>query len=330
MILGLSIYFILLDFYIFAFVGWIYESTFVSIRDKKLVNRGFLVGPILPLYGFGAVLVYVLLRPFSHIASLLYVMGMIVATIIEYFTSVLLETLFHTKWWDYSKEPYNFQGRIALIPSMFWGILSLLMFDIFQPVATYIIHLIPQKLGNMLLIVLIVITCIDLVYTVITAINFSKQMESLYEFKKELEYLLEDIQFSSLRDIVLAPVKEKTNRSVLNTFNEKKELFYNKLNSLRNESGTRDIKITVIEERFKSYWENRSRFLKKNPLLGNQRLIDAFPTMKFLPKNHSAVDVKEVLMNIKQKTQPFKERIQGKKGKEKEDIEGNSKKTDEI
>lgn len=321
MILGLSIYFILLDFYIFAFLGWIYESSFVSIRNRKLVNRGFLVGPILPLYGFGAVLVYVLLRPFSHVASLLYVMGMIVATVIEYLTSVLLEKLFHTKWWDYSQEPYNFQGRIALIPSMFWGILSLLMFDVFQPAATYLIQLIPESIGYPILTIFIAITCFDVIYTVITAINFRKQLENLYEFKKELEYLLEDIQFSSLRDILFTPVKGKSNRSVRNTFNEKKELFYSKLNSLRSESGGKELNTTAIEERFKSYWENRSRFLKKNPVFGNQRLIDAFPTMKFLPKNHSAVDVKEVLMNIKHKTQPLKERIQGKRNKELEAAE---------
>ena len=148
---GLSIYFILMDFYIFAFVGWVYESTFVTIRDRKPINRGFLVGPMIPLYGFGAVSVYILLRPFSKCASLLYVMGMVVATVLEYLASWLLETLFHAKWWDYSKEPYNFQGRIALIPSMFWGILSLLMFDVFQPAANWAMSLIPERIGKNLL-----------------------------------------------------------------------------------------------------------------------------------------------------------------------------------
>ena len=116
MILGLSIYFILMDFYVFSILGWVYESTFVSIRTGKPVNRGFLVGPMLPLYGTGATLVYVLLRPVSSHPSLLYALGMLIATVIEYLTSYVLEKLFHAKWWDYSKAPYNLNGRIAIIP----------------------------------------------------------------------------------------------------------------------------------------------------------------------------------------------------------------------
>ena len=134
-VLGLPLYFVAFDFIIFCVAGWIYESTFVSVRTKKVVNRGFLIGPYLPLYGFGAVIVYILLRPFAKIPSLLYIMGMLVATFLEYMTSWLLEVCFHTRWWDYTKDPYNLNGRIALIPSMFWGILSLIMFDFLQPFA---------------------------------------------------------------------------------------------------------------------------------------------------------------------------------------------------
>ncbi len=107
----------------FSFFGWIYESTFVSIRDRKLINRGFLTGPLLPLYGTGATLVYVTLRPLEAHPSLLFISGMAIATITEYIVALLLEKLTHAKWWDYSNEPYNFQGRVALIPSLFWGFL---------------------------------------------------------------------------------------------------------------------------------------------------------------------------------------------------------------
>ena len=96
-VLGLPLYFVAFDFIIFCVAGWIYESTFVSVRAKKVVNRGFLIGPYLPLYGFGAVIVYILLRPFAKIPSLLYIMGMLVATFLEYMTSWLLEVCFHTR-----------------------------------------------------------------------------------------------------------------------------------------------------------------------------------------------------------------------------------------
>ena len=74
-------------------------------------------------------------------------MGMLIATVLEYITSWLLEVLFHAKWWDYSEAPYNLNGRIALIPSMFWGILSLVMFDVLQPAASFVIKQIPQRYG---------------------------------------------------------------------------------------------------------------------------------------------------------------------------------------
>lgn len=278
MIAGLSIYFILMDFYIFAFAGWIYECTFVFLRDRKFVNRGFLVGPILPLYGFGAVLVYVLLRPFSEIASLLYIMGMVIATVIEYITSWLLEVVFHAKWWDYSKEPYNFQGRIALIPSLFWGILSLLMFDVLQPVASFIMGKIPEDIGRILLVIFLLLTVVDVAYTVITTFNFRKQLENLYEFRKELEYFLQEIKGISMRDILNSTTKELVEKVSAMGFTEGKEL------------------------------------LKRVPRLRSQRLLDAFPTMKIITKNRSAVEVKKLLVNLKQKA----ERIRKKSGNEPE------------
>ena len=308
---GLSIYFILMDFYIFAFVGWVYESTFVTIRDRKPINRGFLVGPMIPLYGFGAVSVYILLRPFSKCASLLYVMGMVVATVLEYLASWLLETLFHAKWWDYSKEPYNFQGRIALIPSMFWGILSLLMFDVFQPAANWAMSLIPERIGKNLLAVFLVITAVDFIYTVITTVNFRRQVESLYGFWKELEYMLEDKAFISLREILLSTKKGISGRFFSAGLGEWKEIFYQKLENLRANSAESESKLAVIEERFRFYWEYRSKFLKKRPFIGNQRILDAFPSMKILLKNRSAIEIKEFLWNRKHKEETVLEEKQG-------------------
>ncbi len=301
MILRLSIYFILMDFYIFAFAGWIYESIFVSVRTGKVVNRGFLVGPILPLYGFGAVTVYVLLRPFSGCASLLYVMGMLIATVLEYITSWLLEVLFHAKWWDYSEASYNLNGRIALIPSMFWGILSLFMFDVLQPAASFVIKQIPQRYGEVLLVILMVITAIDLASTVITTINFRKQLENLYEFKRDLENALEEIELPSLRELFGNMTKELSERMAQGSLGTLKETLSQRFENWKGSEEESDSKLAMVEERFRHYLENRSSFLKKRPFTGNRRIVDAFPTMKILPKNHAAIDVKELLMNVKQK-----------------------------
>lgn len=292
MILGLTPYFILMNFYIFSFFGWIYESTFVSIRDHKLINRGVLNGPLLPLYGTGATLVYILLRPFEPHPSLLYIFGMAVATIAEYIVALLLEKITHAKWWDYSNEPYNFQGRVALIPSLFWGFLSIFLFDFLEPSVIKIINLIPERTGIYLLTAAIILTLADLSYTIFTTINFRKQLETLYNFRNEIENQLQDIRFKTLYETI-------TSKGV--SFNNKKEAIYQKINTLKEVFGT-DARLLQIEERFKSYFDKHSKFLKKRPLNGNIRILDAFPTMKFVSRNKKLVDVRELLTNLNIKT----------------------------
>lgn len=288
MIFGLSYYFVLMNFFIFSICGWIYESTFVSIRSHKPVNRGFLTGPVLPLYGTGATLVYIILRPVSHRPSLLFLCGMIVATVLEYITSYTMEKLFHTKWWDYTNEPYNIDGRIALIPSLFWGFLSLLLFDTLEPLAIKFINLIPYKTGIVILCILISIFLTDLVYTVITTINFRKQLEIFYNLRNELEKQLEDKQFKSLHDIISHNTKN---------FAEKMEATMQKLNQLK-ENHKEDPRIILLEERFKNYKKKHFVFTKKNKLFGNRRIMNAFPNMKYISKSHSSIDVKELIDNF--------------------------------
>ena len=288
MILGLSYYFILMNFFIFSICGWIYESTFVYIRSHKPVNRGFLTGPVLPLYGTGATLVYIILRPVSHRPSLLFLCGMIVATVLEYITSYMMEKLFHTKWWDYTNEPYNINGRIALIPSLFWGFLSLLLFDTLEPLAIKFINLIPYKTGIVILCILISLFLADLVYTVITTINFRKQLEIFYNLRKELEKQLEDKQFKSLHDIISHNTKN---------FAEKMEATMQKLNQLK-ENHTDDPRISLLEERFKNYKNKHFLFTKKNKFFGNRRIMNAFPNMKYISKSHLSIDVKELIDNF--------------------------------
>lgn len=288
MILGLSPYFILMNFYIFSFFGWIYESTFVSIRDKKLINRGFLTGPLLPLYGTGATLVYTTLRPFETHPSLLFIFGMVIATVTEYIVALLLEKLTHAKWWDYSNEPYNFQGRVALIPSLFWGFLSIFLFDFLEPFVIKTINMVPVKKGQYVLTIAVIFTIIDLSYTIFTTANFSRQLEILYNFRNEIENQLQDTRFKPLLEII-------TERTINSS--SKKETISQKINALK-EAYSADTKLLQIEERFKNYFDKHSSFIKKHPFNGNLRIIDAFPTMKFISRNKKLIDVKEFLTNL--------------------------------
>lgn len=268
MILGESIYDILMLFYLFAFAGWIYECIFVFLRDRKPINRGFLIGPILPLYGFGAVSVYLLLRPFCRIPTLLYLMGMVVATVLEYVTGWILERCFHTKWWDYSEEPYNFQGRVALIPSLFWGVLSLVMFDFLLPLANIVIGSIPRRAGEVFLGVALAVTAADLCYTVITIINLRKQLEKLYALKKELDVLFRERSETSLKELLKYSASEMS---------------------------------------------EKLHFMKRNPWLGNRRILDAFPKMRLSFGKRESVSVRELIGNMRERTEHFSENVREKR-----------------
>ena len=114
-------------FYVYCFAGWCIESAYVSIKDRKLTNRGFMRGPFLPLYGSGAIMMLVVSMPFREHIVLTYIAGCIGATALEYVTGVAMEALFKIRYWDYSDKPLNFQGHICLGSTLAWGFLTILM-----------------------------------------------------------------------------------------------------------------------------------------------------------------------------------------------------------
>ncbi len=114
-------------FYFYCFFGWCFESTYVSIKNRKLVNRGFMRGPFLPIYGSGAIMMLVVSKPFEDNLILVYLAGCVGATVLEYVTGVSMEALFKVRYWDYSNQKFNFQGHICLSSTLCWGLLTILM-----------------------------------------------------------------------------------------------------------------------------------------------------------------------------------------------------------
>ena len=147
-IAGISLYYIISWFFIYSFLGWAWESAYVSIKNKKLVNRGFINGPLCTIYGAGAVTIYLLLRPFEKNLALLYLGGVITATALEYVTGWIMETVFHTRWWDYSNKKFNLHGYISLASSLLWGAFSILLFKLLQPFVSWNTNLYPQPIGE--------------------------------------------------------------------------------------------------------------------------------------------------------------------------------------
>lgn len=126
-------------FYFYCIFGWCFESTYVSLKKRHPVNRGFLKGPWLPLYGSGAILVLWLTLPFQGTPVLVCVVGAIGATVLEYFTGEAMVRIFKVRYWDYSNQKFQYKGHICLSSSIAWGFLSLLMvYVVHKPVETLI------------------------------------------------------------------------------------------------------------------------------------------------------------------------------------------------
>ena len=120
-------------FFSYGFLGWVWESGYVSVRQKHWVNRGFLHGPVIPIYGFGAVAILALCAPVAGSLPMLFFSGMFWATALEYATGWAMERMFHVRYWDYSTEKWNLNGYICLMASLCWGLFSVLLLRVIQP-----------------------------------------------------------------------------------------------------------------------------------------------------------------------------------------------------
>lgn len=139
----LSIYF--LWFITYSILGWVYESIICSIQERSLVNRGFLNGPLCPVYGFGGLSIIFVLDQRTDNVIILFFIGMLLTCLVEYITAVLLEKLFHAQWWDYSSNHFNFQGRICLLGAVVFGTLSILLIKYIHPFVSNLMSRLPNS-----------------------------------------------------------------------------------------------------------------------------------------------------------------------------------------
>lgn len=200
----------LLFFYIYCFLGWIIESTIVSVKQRRFVNRGFLEGPFLPIYGSGAITVLFITDPFKDNVILVYLVGMIAATILEYFTGWFMETFIKIKYWDYSNDKFNIKGRICLECSLFWGVLSIFLnFVVHPPISRLINKLSIIQIRNIVLVLTIYFIC-DFIYSLLNVINLNKRLSFITKLKLEKEKLMQDLkELKNASTLESASIKDK-------------------------------------------------------------------------------------------------------------------------
>lgn len=173
-------------FYIYCFLGWCFESAFVSAKSHKWVNRGFMRGPFLPLYGSGAMMMYVVSLPFQDNIILTYIAGVIGATALEYVTGVAMETLFKVRYWDYSSKPFNFQGHICLTSSIAWGFLTILMTRVIHKPIERLVMSIPLNVLSYVTIAVTVYMVADFTLSFKAALDLRDIMVKMERIKEEM------------------------------------------------------------------------------------------------------------------------------------------------
>lgn len=209
--------YIILLFFIYSFIGYLCEVVYCSVGQRRLVNRGFLYGPYLPIYGSGAMVVLFTVGRFSEHWYLVFLGGVVLTSAIEYFSSWAMEKLFDLKLWDYSTYPLNINGRVCALNSTLFGIMSLVVVYLVNPVVLDFIKKIPEGLQRYLTEFILVILAVDTTLSCVKYIDFKKALRKAREKAQEREQKLQELIASSPATEIVEEFKarmaqEKTER----------------------------------------------------------------------------------------------------------------------
>lgn len=300
-------------FYFYCFFGWCFESAYVSLKSRRFVNRGFMRGPYLPIYGSGAIMMLIVSMPFRSSLIMTYISGCIGATILEYVTGVTMEKLFKVKYWDYSDQKFNFQGHICLSSTLAWGGLTILMTGLVHKWVETAVLMIPGGFLTVLTYILTVIIGADF------ALSFKAAMDLRDVLVKMEKAKLELIHIQKRLDVIIAIAGEDLSNyrtEISENMHIKKEAFTEnmetRMDDLRQSIEEKMLKLKEIAiDKPGEHWENAKseyhelydkyyHYMEERRSLGAMKdffqkdLIRSNPSM-------SSERFKEALEEIKQK-----------------------------
>lgn len=183
---------IFIFFFTYGFLGWIIESIYCSFGKMRqtgklaIINRGFLTGPMIPIYGVVATVFIYALSPVKHSILLTVLVGALIADFIEYATSYIMEKIFHTRWWDYSKFKFNLNGRICLTHTIYWAVLSVVFIRFIHPFILNQLNKIPHDIKSFGFVICVCIFIIDFANTVVTTLKLRDIEKTLRKLKNSL------------------------------------------------------------------------------------------------------------------------------------------------
>ena len=296
-----TIYQIALLFFLYAFLGWCLEVIFHAVSVGKFVNRGFLNGPVCPIYGVGAVAVILALTPIAENLLLLFLGSMLLTTALEYITGLVLEKIFHAKWWDYSAEPFNLSGYVCLRFSLMWGLACVFVMRIVHPSLMTLLDKIPTMLGWTIIWMFSALTLIDLVATVLAAKKLEKHLRALSQMAGEIHNMSDALGLRIADTTLFTMEKAGVQKDRLV---EKKDEWSDKIAEKREQIGDTlaegkeqlDQMLGQLEEKRQAF----ANALAEYKISAN-RFVKAFPGMK-------SVRYQDVLERIRERPKRGKER----------------------
>lgn len=251
-------------FFFYCFFGWCFESAYVSLCKRKFVNRGFIRGPFLPLYGSGAVMMLLVSAPVKDSLVLVFLAGCVGATALEYVTGVVMEALFKVRYWDYSNQRFQFQGQICLSSTLCWGALTVFLSRYLHPAVERLAFLIPPALMAGLVTVVLVWFSVDFAFSFQAAMDLRDILVRAEQAKKELERMQKRL------DVLIAVAGEELD-SRREAFAEKKEAFADRREALARQRADRREELRLGTEELLAGIEERFNRIRKE-LPASERL----------------------------------------------------------
>lgn len=181
-------------FIIYSLMGWAMESFFRTIAEKKFINTGFLYGPFCPIYGIGAIIMFLFLHNYKDNMILVFILGFIVLSVWEYVVGWLLEKIFHTKYWDYSENKFNIQGRVCLMNSLFWGVLGVVFIKFIHPFVTELLAKVPANILTIMMLALGIYLLIDAIVTIVKVKKIDIRIIKLAELNETIKTKLNELK----------------------------------------------------------------------------------------------------------------------------------------
>lgn len=269
-----------LFFFIYCFIGWLWETAYVSSKSGQFENRGFMNGPFLPIYGSGAIVMLFVSLPVSKYPILVFVFGMTAATLLELATGIAMESLFHVRYWDYSYRKIQYKGHICLVSSIAWGVFScVLVYGLHKPIEKMVLSA-PSAICEAFTFVLTAINVFDFVTSFKAALELKNMLITADDIKKQIDRLE---RRAEIVEVFMMDSAEKSKEDfrehisdIIEKISESKEEAALELAKIRAE---RDERLVVFRNRIN---ENKaiSNLLRRNPDAISRRYDEALSIYK--------------------------------------------------